>query len=75
MAYHHSGFPGGLKATSYGKLREQQPEKVIERAVRGMMPHTTLGRNQLRKLKVYAGAEHPHAGQNPEVFELTQIAQ
>lgn len=75
MAYHHSGFPGGLKATSYGKLREQQPEKVIERAVRGMMPHTTLGKNQMKKLKVYAGTEHPHAGQNPEVFELTQIAQ
>lgn len=75
MAYHHSGFPGGLKATSYGKLREQHPEKVIEKAVRGMMPHTTLGRQQLKKLKVYAGAEHPHAGQNPEVYELTQIAQ
>lgn len=75
MAYHHSGFPGGLKATSYGTLRERQPEKVIERAVRGMMPHTTLGKNQMKKLRVYAGAEHPHVGQNPEVYELTQIAQ
>lgn len=75
MAYHHSGFPGGLKATSYGTLRERQPEKVIERAVRGMMPHTSLGKNQMKKLRVYAGAEHPHVGQNPEVYELTQIAQ
>ena len=74
-AYHHSGFPGGLKATSYQELRDKQPEKIIEKAVRGMMPHNRLSKQQMTKLKVYAGPEHPHAGQNPEVFELTQIAQ
>ena len=74
-AYHHSGFPGGLKATSYQEMREKQPEKIIEKAVKGMMPHNRLSKQQLTKLKVYAGPEHPHAGQNPEVFELTQIAQ
>lgn len=74
-AYHHSGFPGGLKATSYQEMRDKQPEKVIEKAVRGMMPHNRLSKQQMTKLKVYAGPEHPHAGQNPEVFELTQIAQ
>ena len=73
--YHHSGFPGGLKATSYQEMREKQPEKIIEKAVKGMMPHNRLSKQQLTKLKVYAGPEHPHAGQNPEVFELTQIAQ
>lgn len=74
-AYHHSGFPGGLKATSYQEMREKQPEKIIEKAVKGMMPHNRLSKQQLTKLKVYAGPEHPHAGQNPAVFELTQIAQ
>ena len=74
-AYHHSGFPGGLKATSYQEMREKQPEKIIEKAVKGMMPHNRLSKQQLTKLKVHAGPEHPHAGQNPEVFELTQIAQ
>lgn len=74
-AYHHSGFPGGLKATSYQEMREKQPEKIIEKAVKGMMPHNRLSKQQLTKLKVYAGPEHPHAGQNPEVFEFTQIAQ
>lgn len=74
-AYHHSGFPGGLKATSYQEMRDKQPEKIIEKAVKGMMPHNRLSKQQLTKLKVYAGSEHPHAGQNPEVFELTQIAQ
>lgn len=74
-AYHHSGFPGGLKATSYQEMRDKQPEKIIEKAVRGMMPHNRLSKQQMTKLKVYAGPEHPHAGQNPDVFELTQIAQ
>lgn len=74
-AYHHSGFPGGLKATSYQELRDKQPARIIEKAVRGMMPHNRLSKQQMTKLKVYAGPEHPHAGQNPEVFELTQIAQ
>lgn len=75
MAYHHSGFPGGLKATSYQELLATYPERAVEKAVRGMLPKNRLARQQIAKLKVYAGAEHPHASQNPEPFELTQIAQ
>ena len=63
--YRHSGYNGGLKAESFRVAMEKHPEQVIERAVRGMLPKTTLGRAQLKKLKVYAGAEHPHAAQNP----------
>lgn len=68
--YHHTGFNGGLKAESFRMAMEKHPEKVIERAVKGMLPKTTLGRQQLTKLKVYAGSEHPHAAQNPVKFEL-----
>ena len=75
MAYRHSGFPGGLKAVSYTQLLEKNPQKAVEKAVRGMLPHTTLGRAMLKKLKVYAGAQHPHAAQQPVPFELTQVAQ
>jgi len=75
LAYRHSGYPGGLRATRYVDLLEKHPERAIEKAVRGMLPHTTLGRGQLSKLKVYRGAEHPHAAQQPKPFELTQVAQ
>ncbi len=75
LAYRHSGYPGGLRATRYVDLLEKHPERAIEKAVRGMLPHTTLGRQQLSKLKVYAGPEHPHAAQQPTPFELTQVAQ
>lgn len=75
MAYHHSGYPGGLRATSYAELLATKPERAIEKAVAGMLPKTSLGRAQLRKLKVYRGAEHPHAAQQPQAFELTQVAQ
>ena len=68
--YRHSGYNGGLKAESFRQAMEKHPEQVIERAVRGMLPKTTLGRQQLKKLKVYAGAEHPHAAQNPVKIEL-----
>ena len=68
--YRHSGYNGGLKAESFRTAMEKHPEKVIERAVRGMLPKTTLGRKQLTKLKVYAGPEHPHAAQNPTKIEL-----
>ena len=68
--YHHTGYNGGLKAESFREAMEKHPERVIERAVRGMLPKTTLGRQQLRKLKVYAGTEHPHAAQNPVKIEL-----
>ena len=75
MAYRHSGYPGGLKAVSYSTLLATKPEKAVQKAVAGMLPKNTLGRAQLKKLKIYAGAEHPHAAQQPEVFELTQVAQ
>ncbi|MBM6953873.1 50S ribosomal protein L13 [Enorma phocaeensis] len=68
--YRHTGYNGGLKAESFRTAMEKHPETVIERAVRGMLPKTTLGRKQLTKLKVYAGPEHPHAAQNPVKIEL-----
>ena len=75
LAYRHSGYPGGLKAIPYKDLLEKHPERVIEKAVAGMIPKTTLGRQQLGKLKVYAGPEHPHAAQQPKPYELTQVSQ
>jgi large subunit ribosomal protein L13 len=74
-AYRHSGYPGGLRATSYVDLLEKHPERVVEKAVRGMLPKNTLGRAQLRKLKVYAGPEHPHAAQRPQPYQISQVAQ
>lgn len=68
--YRHSGYPGGVKAESFDSLRERRPEAIIERAVRGMLPKNRLGRQMLRKLKVYAGAGHPHDAQTPEPLEL-----
>jgi len=73
--YRHSGYPGGMRATSYGDLLQNNPRRVIEKAVKGMLPHNKLGRQQIKKLKVYAGAEHPHAAQQPQPFEITQVAQ
>ena len=74
-AYRHSGFPGGLKAQSYQELLAKNPAKAVEKAVRGMLPKTTLGRQQLTKLKVYSGAEHPHSAQKPVPFEISQVSQ
>jgi large subunit ribosomal protein L13 len=75
MAYRHSGYPGGLTATSYSELLEKNPVRAIEKAVRGMLPKNSLGEQQLKKLKVYAGSEHPHAAQQPKTFVIDQIAQ
>ena len=75
LAYRHSGDTGGLSSVAYGDLLEKSPEKAIEKAVRGMLPKTTLGRQQLTKLKVYSGSEHPHAAQKPQPFEISQVAQ
>jgi large subunit ribosomal protein L13 len=75
MDYRHSGYPGGLSAKAYGELIETNPRRVIEKAVKGMLPHNKLGRAQLKKLKVYAGAEHPHAAQQPKTYEIGQVAQ
>lgn len=68
--YRHSGYPGGLKAESFERAMERHPERVIERAVKGMLPKNTLGRAQGMKLKVYAGPEHPHTAQRPRKIEL-----
>jgi large subunit ribosomal protein L13 len=64
----HSGYPGGLKEETLGHLLERRPEEVIRRAVKGMLPRTKLGAQQLRKLKIYAGTDHPHQAQRPEPF-------
>lgn len=74
-AYRHSGYPGGLSSVSYVELLEKNPVRAVEKAVRGMLPKNTLGREQLAKLKVYAGAEHPHAAQQPKTYTLDQVAQ
>jgi large subunit ribosomal protein L13 len=74
-AYRHSGYPGGLKSRTYAEMLEKHPAKAVEKAVRGMLPKNSIGRAQLGKLKVYAGAEHPHQAQKPQTFEITQVAQ
>jgi large subunit ribosomal protein L13 len=70
FAYRHSGYPGGLKSTSYAALLEEDPVALVTRAVRGMVPKNRLGRQQMTKLKVYAGAEHPHAAQSPTPHDV-----
>ena len=75
MDYRHSGFPGGLRATSYIELLATNPRRAIEKAVKGMLPHNKLSDAQITKLKVYAGDVHPHAAQNPKPYEISQVAQ
>ena len=70
MYYHHSGYTGGLKETRLDKMLETHPERVIEHAVKGMLPKNALGRKMLKKLHVYAGTEHPHMAQKPENLEI-----
>ena len=74
-AYRHSGYPGGLKSLAYGDLLDKKPEVAVQKAVRGMVPHTKLGRAQMKKLHVFAGPEHDHAAQQPEPYEIKKIAQ
>lgn len=74
-AYRHSGYPGGLRSMTYGELMEKRPDRAVEKAVKGMLPKNSLGRKMAKKLKVYAGSEHPHQAQQPVPFEITQIAQ
>ncbi len=69
--WRHSGYPGGIRGTSVGTMRETHPERIIEKAVKGMLPKNPLGRAMYRKLKVYAGPEHPHTAQQPETLELS----
>lgn len=68
--YRHSGYPGGIKATRFEDMIEKHPERVIEKAVKGMLPHNPLGRAAFRKLKVYAGPDHPHSAQQPRPLAL-----
>ncbi len=74
-AYRHSGYPGGIRAIPYSELLAKHPERAVEKAVRGMLPKNSLGRSTLRKLKVYAGPDHPHAAQQPTPFTISQIEQ
>ncbi|WP_019632577.1 50S ribosomal protein L13 [Actinomadura atramentaria] len=74
-AYRHSGYPGGLRSISYGDLLEKNPAKAVEKAIKGMLPKNTLGRQMFGKVKVYAGPEHPHQAQKPVPFEIKQISQ
>ena len=70
MYHHHTGYPGGLKSISFDKLIEKAPERVIESAVKGMLPKNPLGRAMYKKMKVYAGSEHPHTAQQPKTLEV-----
>ena len=73
--YRHSGYPGGLRADALGDMLDNNPAYVIEKAVKGMLPHNSLGRQMVKKLKVYAGSEHPHTAQQPVPYEIKQVAQ
>ena len=75
MSYRHSGYPGGLTATPIGELLEKDARKAVEKAVWGMLPKNRLGRQMIKKLKVYSGPEHPHAAQQAKPFEISQVSQ
>ncbi len=70
MVFRHSGYPGGIKERTFANLLGEKPAEAVRRSIRGMLPHTRLGAAQLKKLKVYAGPNHPHAAQQPQVLEL-----
>ncbi|MHA6785317.1 50S ribosomal protein L13 [Pseudonocardia saturnea] len=73
--YRHSGFPGGLRQRSVGEMIDKFPDRLVEKAIKGMLPKNKLGRAMGKKLKVYAGPNHPHAAQQPAAFEIIQVAQ
>lgn len=75
FVYRHSGYPGGLRARSVGEMIEKHPDRLVEKAVKGMLPKNRLGRAMGKKLKVYAGPSHPHGAQKPVEFQITQVAQ
>ena len=75
LAYRHSGYPGGLSSRTIGELMQTRPDRVVEKAIVGMLPHNKLSRQIQRKLKVYAGPDHPHTAQQPIPFEIKQVAQ
>ena len=68
--HHHTGYPGGIKSISFAKLIDRAPERIIEKAVKGMMPKNKLSRSMMTKLKIYAGGEHPHSAQQPTPLEI-----
>ena len=70
IAYRHSGYPGGLRQQNYAELMEKKPTEAVRRAVRGMLPKNTLGRQMLKKLKIYTGPDHPHAAQSPQPLAI-----
>ena len=70
MYYHHTGYPGGIRSASFEKLIDKAPERVLQRAIKGMLPRNPLGRAMFSKLKVYAGSEHPHAAQQPQSLNI-----
>ncbi|RLK60835.1 MULTISPECIES: 50S ribosomal protein L13 [Actinokineospora] len=74
FAYRHSGYPGGLRKRSFGELLDTRPDRLLEKVVKGMLPKNKLGRAQGKKLKVYAGPEHPHVAQQPTPFEIAKVA-
>ncbi len=74
FAYRHSGYPGGLRKQSFGELLDTRPERLLEKVVKGMLPKNKLGRAQGKKLKVYAGPEHPHTAQQPKPFEIAKVS-
>ncbi|MDT5087872.1 MAG: large subunit ribosomal protein [Mycobacterium sp.] len=75
LAYRHSGYPGGLRSRTIGELLDKHPDRVVEKAIVGMIPKNKLGRQIKRKLHVYAGPQHPHAAQQPTPYEIKQVAQ
>ena len=70
MYYRHSGYPGGIKEMNFKDMQERHPERIVEKAVKGMLPRNPLGRAMFKKLKVYSGAEHPHAAQQPQPLDI-----
>jgi large subunit ribosomal protein L13 len=75
FVYRHSGYPGGLRQRSVGEMLDKQPDRLVEKAIKGMLPKNRLGRAMAKKLKVYAGPTHPHAAQQPQPFEIAQVSQ
>ena len=75
FAYRHSGYPGGLRSRSIGDLMQKHPDRVVEKAIVGMLPKNKLGRQIQKKLRVYAGPEHPHTAQQPATYEIKQVSQ
>lgn len=74
FAYRHSGYPGGLRKQSFGELLDNRPDRLLEKVVKGMLPKNKLGRAQGKKLKVYAGPDHPHTAQQPQPFEIAKVS-